>query len=500
MSTAGTSPARRSARSPAPGSPSLRERPSAGRSRIERDAYELRPRGAGARLPAAAEVASVRDGSAARPVDVIVIGAGIAGLAAAKELERAGKSYLVLEARDRVGGRAFTESKTFGVPHDHGAAWFHETRTNSVAKLARKSGFKLIPSKDYTLFVGGRRATEAEFRAFKATAKRMRRAWDKAASRGRDVAATEVTPNGGRFNGIAKVSGGALEYGVDADHVSTMEASKMGGSGVWEFKDEAFAKEGLGSVVDALGRDLAVALSTPVKKVRWSADGVIVEAEDGRAFSAKQAIITVSTGVLGSGAIEFDPVLPAWKRKAIASIPMGDLEKVTLQFKSNFFGIEAGSLIDQASKDGRDFEFLMSPGEGILMVGFIGGRRAKALAGMSDADAIALGLSKLRKMFGARVDEEFVKGHVTRWHDDPYARGAYSAAKPGRAHLRRDLARSIGHRLFFAGEACGRPFSVTMVQGAYDSGVRAARHAADDMDTVSSRVGRSQWARTGGAR
>lgn len=417
------------------------------------------------------------------PVDVIVVGAGIAGLAAAKELARAGRSYHVLEARDRVGGRAHTESETFGVPYDHGAAWLHETRRNSVARIADGLGFTRLAAPEYALFVGGHRASERQFRDFKGTAKTMRGAWERAAKSGRDVAAAEVTPRRGRFSTVAQASGGALEYGADLDQISTVEVSRMGGSGVWSFKDEGFVKEGLGALITAFGEDVPVTLSAPVKKVRRESGLYLVEVEDGRVFAARSVILTVSTGVLQGGQIAFDPPLPAWKNDAIRAIPMGLLNKIALQFKSNFFGVAPGTLVDQAARDGHEFEFLMSPDGEALIVGLVGGKRARELENMGDEEAIALVRSKLRRMFGPRVDEEFVKGHVTRWGRDPWALGAYSAARPGFAHMRRKLARPVGG-LYFAGEACARSRHVTMVQGAHDSGILAARQAVRRLDSL----------------
>ncbi len=155
--------------------------------------------------------------------DVVIIGAGAAGLSAARALLDAGKSVVVLESADRIGGRAYTESGTFGLPYDHGCAWISAASQNPFKEIARDKGFTLL---DHTtagsaLYVGNRRANPAEVSAYNSTFAAMESALNIGSNRGMDVAADTVVPRGMPFGGTAQAWTGPMDYGVDMDQLST---------------------------------------------------------------------------------------------------------------------------------------------------------------------------------------------------------------------------------------------------------------------------------------
>ena len=331
--------------------------------------------------------------------------------------------------------------------------------------IAKDHRFSVIEDDgDGLLFVGDEMADEAGYLELSAAVARIEATLEAAGRAGRDVAAAELARLETDWEILAGAITGPLQAGVE---LTVMDWYSQIGTG-----EEAFIKEGMGSFVGAFGRALPVRLSTEARKIRWGGRGVSVETSVGT-LDAQAAVITVSTGVLGSGALRFDPPLPAWKREAIDHLPMGLLNKIALQFDRDIFESEPGTYLFQLSADRQVADFLLHPFAANLAIGFVGGAQARELEKAGEAAAIAYAGSVLRGLLGADVDKHFVKAHATQWAADPWARGAYSAARPGSAHMRETLSKPVGERLFFAGEAC-HPNWVTEVTGAYLTGITAA--------------------------
>ena len=405
--------------------------------------------------------------------DVVIIGAGMAGLSAARVLMAGGLEVAVLEARPRIGGRAYTESRTFGVPYDHGAAWLHSGNKNPVAKIAKKLGFTIVNDDSSPwLYKGGSEADDNGYEAFEASIEKLARSLDALGEAGRDVAAVRAFRRRSEWDHVAATLVGQLEAGTELKNLSIMDWYEQIGTGA-----EWLVKEGLGSVVAKYGRNVPVQLSMPATRVRWGNRGVSVETPAGT-LAAKAVLVTVSTGVLASGRLKFDPVLPSWKRDAIDGVPMGLLNKITLQYRSNVFEAEAGTHVVQLRPQDRVGYTLLRPFGTNLAVGFAGGAFAHELESAGTAAAMDFYQTGIREAIGSAADRAFVKGHVTKWGQDPWALGAYSAARPGHARMRYDLAEPVGDRIFFAGEACV-PKWATQVAGAHLSGVRAGKDLLD---------------------
>ena len=400
--------------------------------------------------------------------EVIIIGAGMAGLAAARTLMQNGVSVAVLEARNRIGGRAYTESKTFGFPYDHGCAFIYASEENPIARLATNLGYQPSEEGDYWLIVDGRDAGIAEYDDLGAILDRIDRAINQAAEAGRDVPASTVIDEDGKWARLAKGLIGDINAGVPLEELSTTDYAARVGSGA-----NALVAEGLGTVVAEYGEQVPVQLGTPVERIIWGGQRVSVTTARGT-LSARVAIVTVSTGVLGGRTIRFAPDLPDWKQEAIERVPMGLLNKVAVQFDRPFPDAADNTSVNYPFEKGEAVSFLINPFGAPLAIGFLGGDTARDAEQQENAAVVDLAQERLANLFGSAVKKYFVKGHVTAWGQDPYTLGAYSAAKPGYSRMRRELRRAVDERLYFAGEAVHNEWA-GQLPGAYLSGVRVAR-------------------------
>jgi len=408
--------------------------------------------------------------------DVVVIGAGSAGLAAARTLIAEGKSVVVLEGANRIGGRAYTESDTFGVPFDHGCSWVMGPSDLPYVKMARDWNYNLLNHSDAgeALYVGDRRATRDERQQSGTAWTKVESAINKAGREGRDAAASTVIPADLAFSGVAQTWMGAMDWAVDFDDLSTMDVWKYGDTG-----SNYMIKEGYGALVARMGVDLPVQLNTPATRVDWSGDGVSVETRAGT-IRAKACIITVSTGVLAAGSIRLTPELPEWKQSAIGNLPMGLLAKITLQFDDERFGLIPNQWLTYWVPNQMPAEacfFLTWPFGYNIMIGFVGGAFGWQLSAQGKGAAVDFALGEVVKMFGSKARDHFVKGHLTGWAENPWTYGAYAAATPGHYGARAKLAKPLGERVFFAGEAVAVPY-VQLCGGAYLSGEAVAREVA----------------------
>lgn len=406
--------------------------------------------------------------------DVVIVGAGSSGLTAAHRLRQLGKSVAVIEARGRIGGRAYTESATFGFPFDRGCAWLHKADDNPYTPLARQWGYTL-QEHDTTLeglYFRDREAS-AEIRKLSARIEegldahiaRIGRKKDVAASTAMKKKRTEVDEAMATFHG-------PMSSAVDLDELSAKDYLTIG----TDVPPNFLVKEGYGALVAQFGKDIPVSLNTPARRIRYSGQGVQVDTDKGT-LTAKACIVTSSTGVLAAEKIRFDPPLPAWKEDAIVGLPMGLLAKIPLQFSKPEFRYQAFNDVLRENIGKRDIYFLCWPFQLNLLIGFVGGDFAWELSAAGEEEAVDFARNALRSMFGSDADKYFVKGSFTKWASDPWALGAYAAALPGSANAREALRRPLADRVFFAGEACAPRWTQTC-GGAALSGTETAEMVA----------------------
>lgn len=379
-------------------------------------------------------------------VDVVIVGAGCAGLAAAKRLLAQGLTVTVVEAMDRIGGRAWTTTTDFGIPFDIGCAWIHAADRNPFFSEAVAAGWTLQHhdmALDH-LWFGKRKATAAEMaaeaRAAAELAACIERHKDESDRLSTLVEACHSLRASATF-------AGPMDYGVDDDEISVTDFRSAA-----DLDPNYFTREGFGALIHRWGADVPVTLSTPVRRIRWDGPGVEVET-DGGTIRARAAIVTVSTGVLAFEDIAFTPDLPDEHLEAICDLPMGLLTKVPVRIEGTRLGLEPFDdlLLERHAR--HDLYFLAFPFDTDLMVGFVGGDFAWEMEAAGRAAAVDFVTDRLVDIFGSDLRRAVTAGTMTNWSAERHVRGAYAAARPGKAHAREVLARPVGERIWFAGEA-----------------------------------------------
>ncbi len=407
--------------------------------------------------------------------DVVVIGAGAAGIAAAHALIEQGKSVVVIEAADRVGGRAWTESETFGIPFDHGCSWITSGNVNPHTPLAESYGFETLNHEGAgeALYVGDREANDQEWAQYDRAWGAITGALAEAGQEGIDVPASTVLPDPMPFSGTSQ-SWMVMDMAVDFKDLSTRD--------YWSGADTApnyMVKDGYGALIKRHADGLPIQLNTAATRVQWGGPGVTVETPSGT-IKAKACVVTVSTGVLAAESITFDPPLPDWKQQAIQDVPMGLLTKVALQFDDTRLDFRPNEwltyLVDEDVPTEACF-FVTWPFDYNVMIGFVGGDFAWELAEAGNDAAVDFALGEVTTMVGNEAADRFVKGRMTGWATNPLILGGYAAPRPGRADARFDLGRSLDDRVFFAGEAVAGAYVAT-AGGASKSGAKVGNEVA----------------------
>ncbi len=417
--------------------------------------------------------------------DVVVVGAGAAGLAAARTLMAAGKSVVLLEAADRIGGRAYTESARLGLPFDHGCAWLQGPADLAITELARQRGYTLLDHSDPSeaVYVGDRRASIAERRTYWSAYGEIEEALEDAD--GRDLPAASVIPEGLDWTGTVQSWIGPMDHGVDFADLSTEDFNAFA-----EYDTDYLVEEGLGTLVVEAGQGLPFRLSTPVTGIDWSGEAVAVETPAGT-LKAQACIVTVSTGVLRAGAIRFTPALPEATGEAIHALPMGLLTKIALKTDGASLGLSENAWLTYkvgAEMPAEACFFLTRPFGQPLLVGFVGGAFGWELSREGEAAAIDFATGELVAMLGSGARKHLTGGLMTDWATNPLTRGAYASAVPGHHAARAALAQPVGGRVFFAGEAVGGSY-MQLCSGAWLSGEATARAVAATIDRTCTTCG-----------
>ena len=400
--------------------------------------------------------------------EVIVIGAGAAGLSAAKALQNAGVEVLLLEAAGHIGGRCVTDLTTFATPFDRGGSWLHSAPINPLARIAEQEGVALHKG-DWDhwsrLHVDGRERPPADLAAYQAYGDGM---WDVVNERGGhapDVSILEAMPKGPWRDTAARWV--PMMVGGDADVASARDSHNYA-----EAEGDWLVEGGLGAYVARLHEGVPVVLDCPVSEIDRSGKRVRVKTPKGD-VQAAHLILTVSTGVLAAQTIRFTPPLPPEKLDAVASLPNGLLNKVGIEFDPAWQEATQGEMADY--HPGGDTFCSISFGfyDTSLAVAFTAGRFAAALEKQGPGTATDFCLEALRATYGAEALKHVRRTDETAWHTNPLTLGAYSFAKVGAAAARGVLAEPLEEKIFFAGEATMRD-TYSTVHGAYLSGQRAA--------------------------
>ncbi len=425
---------------------------------------------------------------------VIIIGAGVAGLSAANLLRAAGIEVVIVEARDRIGGRTHT-LELAGARVDLGAAWIHGRRRNPVAAIADALGLA-TREHEYTRVRGwdaieGREISEAELARAETRLRGLYRALARLqaqlgptasiqAAVDLHLASLELDARAERYTRLL-IEQLLIEvaYGGPSEQTSLAIFAEDEGFG----DDDHLIAGGYRSLIEPLARGLDIRSSAPVVRVAHDDAGVVVETASGELLTGDRALVTVPLAVLQAGTIAFEPALPEAKRAAIARMRVGSLEKVVLRFERADWPSDPGAVwLYLAAERGEFpaiFDLSADAGAPTLVLLHGGERAAKALDERDDASLVVDALAVLEAALGRPMPPPLAS-HVTRWRSDPFARGSYSFPALGQTLADFDeLAAPVGERLLFAGEATSRGYFGT-VHGALLSAIREAARLGVD--------------------
>ncbi len=386
----------------------------------------------------------------------MIIGAGSSGLSAAKVLKEQGISYIILEASDRIGGRAYTESKVLGQPVDLGCSWISGSDDNIFSDLGKMNNFTLVDHSNPKIEMfeqNGTKSTKAALNKYYKSEVKIKEAIRETGRSGLDIPASKVIPKvpyGECFQNWE----GPLNYAVDIDQISNLVAT--------------------------LNNNFPIVQNTTVHKIDYSGTAIKVVTSKGT-ITARGCICTVSIGVLKSEKIKFFPTLSSNVQKALDGIQMGLLIKIPLLFDGSRLGFTENSFLQydiEPENIGRGCYFLAWPTGHDYIVGFIGGQFAWNLSKQGQNEIVEYALSKLESLSGSNIRKNFLKGFATDWANNPLTEGSYSAVKPGCYGVRKLLSEPIAEKLIFAGEATTGN-KAGLVNGAYESGKMAAIRIAN---------------------
>jgi monoamine oxidase len=428
--------------------------------------------------------------------DILIVGAGAAGLAAARELSFSKLSVVVLEARNRIGGRINTHFDSgFAGPIELGAEFVHGVAPETF-KIADRTRVTLLEAPNvHWYFHNAVLSKTNEFWA------NIEKAMDELADyKGPDEPFAEFLDNYIHRHNLTEARSMATLYvegfhAAHADRISVKGLIKTNRAAA-QIDDERQFRPSSGYVTlaqklhdEAVEQGASFRFETVVREIAWSAGAVTVTTTGGEQFKARRLLVTLRLGVLQGDDVSFVPRLRA-KEEAAQSLAMGQVVKVLLRFREPFWEDLSLPLDDGKRENLKDFSFIHAPGEmpptwwtqlpvrSPLLVGWAGGTRAEELLKVSQDELLDRSLAALSHIFAVSRDfleDSLVNFYTHNWTKDPFSLGAYSYIPVGGLHAQAELSEPIENTIYFAGEAASTTGHHGTVHGAIQSGLRAAQ-------------------------
>jgi len=400
--------------------------------------------------------------------EVAIIGGGAAGIAAGRRLRAVGIDCLVIEARARLGGRAWTTIDASGYALDLGCGWLHSADRNPWVSVANAQGRSVDrtppPWMKPALPIRFPLDQQQDFReAMDALYDRL----ETLLAKGGDVPAADALKPGGRWNGLLTAIGTYIS-GAELGRVSGRDFINYQDSGVnWS------VAEGLGATIAAAGAELRTTVECPVTRIDHSGKRLKIDTAKGT-VTADQAIVTLPTAMLTDNEHLFSPALPD-KTQAARGLPLGLADKLFIAL-AEAEEFEPNSRVFGNTDRVATANYQVRPFGRPMIEAYFGGSHAAALEAEGERGFFGFAVSELTALFGSGFAHRVKPIAMHRWGADPFARGSYSYALPGMAECRDALAAPVDGRLFFAGEACSRG-DFSTAHGGWFTGVAAAEQA-----------------------
>jgi monoamine oxidase len=398
--------------------------------------------------------------------DLIVVGAGVAGLAAAKAARAAGAAVRVLEAGPRTGGRAHTRTTASGHPWDAGAHWLHHAERNPFTAEADRQGAV------YAKTIGGFEihgdagfVGEAEKTDWTAWSDAAFAAAATPGEAGRDVAASEAIPRHARWRPLFDGWFGAMSGVLPEQHSALDYARSAESDNNWPLR------EGYGALVAAWAAEVPVELETPVTAIDTRGPLVAVETPRGT-LRARAVVVALPLGVLQRERVRFTPALPAAVGEALHGLHPGQANKVAVELDPAVLADVAPTSYLSFLETRETMRFQLKPFGRPMTVGYLAGPVAADLEAEGPEAMVAFARERLQRAFGSRAVAQMETAQTTSWLHHPLSLGAYSCALPGHADARTLLQEPVSERLALAGE-----YAHTTLYGCVD-GARASGERA----------------------
>jgi monoamine oxidase len=413
--------------------------------------------------------------------DTVVIGAGAAGIAAAKTLHDAGKNVVVLEARNRIGGRTWTDETFAAFPVELGAEFIHGGSV-ITHEFVKEAGLSEIPVDRFGKLrwsFGDKAAIVAELpENLRISIEKLWQDYAEIINTDftKDVSLAEYLRARGHTSEALQIADVLLAQTCVASlYTLSCQDLKRDMQNGDTHDAESRIREGYKALFKFLMRGLKIKLSSPVQRIEHSKTDITITA-NGQSFEAKTCVIALPITILQSGTIQFSPSLSFEKQRAVHALKMEAGTKLLYNFTESFWDEDLTYMLHDNTA-----ARWWTPGHGrkgsSVIACYTTSSRARVLDVLSETEALTIGLKQLSKLLGVsfeKLEQNLVKSKRVAWAHDPYTLGAYAHVPPGAAEARVDLAKSEG-RLFFAGEATAYHSTPQTVHGAFDSGIRAAK-------------------------